>query len=596
MTARIGPARALAGTRWGEPLLAALIAGVSAAILIAVGPPPEDAPVHLYRTFLVRQGAVVWDNLWYSGHYPLSYGILFPGIAAVVGNLIVVLVGAVLSAAIFAMICMKEFGDAARWPARIFGVLAAAPLFTGLDSYSLGLATLLGVLSAAQSRRPRLAAVLCVATVAFSPLAFAFLCVIIGALGFVRRARSRDHQMELGLGLGMAVAGALFVGVLLAFPNGGIYPFNGWDLLAVLGLCVAGGALALRDRRGRVIAAILALWGAACVVSFALPSPLGDNIARLRGLALPVVLLAALLAGFRPRWLTVIALTLALANNVVPYLMLFPDQANRRPSRASFWAPSIDYLRAHLRPGDRVEVVPTAAHWEAYFLPRAGLPLARGWFRQLDPPSLYDGRLDAVTYLGWLRRSAVRYVVLPHARLDQAGGPTEARIVSGHPGSFTLVSRNPNATIYALRGSRSLLTGAAGDRILGFGHTDISGLLAAPGSHLLRVRYMPYWKVDRGEVCLRRDPSGLTRIEAAKAGAFRLRVDQSLAGLVSRFLDRGTPEGCPPAWRPARESGAPQAPPPMVTSPGSVGPRCVPHRLGRQNGNSLRFGGASGDA
>ena len=68
-------------------IVAALTAGF-AALVHAIGPAPGDAPVHLYRTFLVRDGALIWDNFWYAGTYPLaSYSLLYYLPAALIGNL-----------------------------------------------------------------------------------------------------------------------------------------------------------------------------------------------------------------------------------------------------------------------------------------------------------------------------------------------------------------------------------------------------------------------------------------------------------------------------------------------------------------------------
>ena len=104
-----------------------------AAFILAVGPEPGDAPAHLYRTFLVEHGIVLWDNLWYAGQYPLaSYSLLYYFPAAAVGNLPLVLGAAVAATLLFALISYREWGPSARWPTRIFGVLAAAPMFTGL--------------------------------------------------------------------------------------------------------------------------------------------------------------------------------------------------------------------------------------------------------------------------------------------------------------------------------------------------------------------------------------------------------------------------------------------------------------------------------
>ena len=54
--------------------------------------------------------------------------------------------------------------------------------------------------------------------------------------------------------------------------------------------------------------------------------------------------------------------------------------------RAAYWAPAgISFLHARDRQ-HRVEVVASWGHWEADYLPRAGIPIARGWFRQDDFP------------------------------------------------------------------------------------------------------------------------------------------------------------------------------------------------------------------
>ncbi len=485
---------------------------------------------------MLRQGALVWDNLWYGGHYPLSYGLLDPLLASVVGQPAVLVVGAVLSAGIFATICLRQFGDAARWPVRAFGVLAAAPLFTGLDSYSLGLTCVLGALLALQLRRPWLAGALGAAALASSPLAFAFLCLVLAGLLVSRRLPRPDRRTAVWALISVGAAALAGLAVLRAFPNGGQYPFSAWDLALVLALCTSAGALAYRSTAGRPIAAVLALWGLACVGSFLIASPVGDNITRLRGLALPVALIAAGLVRFRPRWLAVLAVSLAAVNNVGPYLTMIPDGLDRRPAHAAFWAPAIGYLAAHRAPGYRVEVVPTAAHWEAYWLPRAGVPLARGWFRQLDPPSLYDGRLRPATYLRWLRDTGTGFVLRPHTRLDQTGGPVEARVVGEIAPQLRPVFDGGGVTVYALRRPSPILSGAPGDRITQLGHTAIAGVTARGGAHLLRVRYMPYWRVTLGDVCLRRGPRGLTVLEARRPGPFRLSVDQSPGSLVERIV------------------------------------------------------------
>src|SRR5262245_47749504 len=82
-----------------EVVRSGLIALATAAVIVVVGPAPGDAPAHLYRTFLVERGDLVWDNLWFGGHYPLvSYSLLYYFPAALVGNLTLLLLSSLLAA------------------------------------------------------------------------------------------------------------------------------------------------------------------------------------------------------------------------------------------------------------------------------------------------------------------------------------------------------------------------------------------------------------------------------------------------------------------------------------------------------------------
>ena len=258
--------------------------------------------------------------------------------------------------------------------------------------------------------------------------------------------------------------------------------------MAVL-VVTALGVLVAREARGAgPLVAFYALWGLGSVVVYIVPSPLGDNWTRLSAFVFPVMLLTASLAGFRPRRLVVLALAAALAYNLVPYALLLPSRLDNETQKASFWRPAIRFLRAHEQPGFRVEVVPTAEHWESYWIPKAGFPLARGWYRQLDVadnPALYRNNLDANAYRSWLRSNAVRYVLLSTTTpLDWDGGPQEARVVRGPHSGLQLVFRSRNWTIYELPHATPLLTGPADPVVTSFGHTTIGG-------HGLRVRPLP---------------------------------------------------------------------------------------------------------
>ena len=246
-------------------IIRSLVTAAIATMLLLAGPAPGDAPAHLYRTLLVRHGVYVWDNFWYAGHYPLaSYSLLYYLPAAVVGNLPLVFAAAVVSTALFASIVYREWGAAALWPSRVFGVLAPAPLFTGLYSYSLGFATMLGALRALQSRRTWPVIVLAALTVGFSPLAFAFLCLVLVA---VWSAHRRISRRSLVVGAGVVAAAGIQFAVLDLFAVPGRYPFHAVQLLGVLG--VSGlASVARRAHRGRPIAAFFAVWALGSVVAF----------------------------------------------------------------------------------------------------------------------------------------------------------------------------------------------------------------------------------------------------------------------------------------------------------------------------------------
>jgi hypothetical protein len=532
VAARLGELPVLSRRR--ELLLAAALTAALGAILLAVGPAPGDAPVHLYRTFLVRDGALVWDNFWYAGTYPLaSYSLLYYLPAALVGNLPLVFAAAVASTVLFSSIALREWGRAALWPSRVFGVLAAAPMFTGLYAYSLGFMAMLATLKLLQLRRLRLAALLAALTVGFSPLAFVFLCLIVASYAVSRRQIARR---DVWFGAGLAFAAGIEVAALVLFPvSTGSYPFHWIDFAGVMLVTVLGVLLARRARAAAPLVAFYALWGLSSIVVYLVPSPLGDNWTRLSAFVFPVMLLTGSLADFRPRRLVALALATAFAFNIVPYLLLIPSRLDNETQQASFWQPAIGFLRAREQPGYRVEVVPTAEHWEADWIPRAGFPLARGWYRQLDEadnPVLYSQQLDASSYRQWLRSAAVEYILLSRtAPLDWDGGPREASILRAPRSGFRVVFRSANWTIYELPRATPLLTGPAHPVVTSFGHTVIRGRVFAPGRYLLRAHYNPYWRLAGGG-CVAPGPDKMTILDVTGAERFALGVPGTPAGLV----------------------------------------------------------------
>src|SRR5262249_52146365 len=151
------------------------------------------------------------------------------------------LAAAVVSAVLFRSLARAEWGDAALWPSRVFGICAAAPLFTGLYAYSLGFAAMLAAVRALQSRRVAAACVLAALTLGFSPLAFAFLCLILASVVVVRR---RVTPVVVGTGVTIALLAVFEVVVLRLFPTNGTYPVHLVNAGCLLGVCALGALLA----------------------------------------------------------------------------------------------------------------------------------------------------------------------------------------------------------------------------------------------------------------------------------------------------------------------------------------------------------------
>lgn len=521
-----------------EMLIAGGLACVGAALLVALAPPTGDAPAHLYRTLLVREGVYVWDNLWYGGHYPLaSYSLLYYLPAALVGNLPLVFAGVVVSAALFASIVEREWGTAGIWPARAFAVLAAGPIFVGTYSYALGLAAGLGALRSLQGGRRWLAAGVAALTLGFSPLAFVFLCIVLLALVLVRRVGR--HTLAFGAALGGIAAVQL--AALVFFPSSGPYPFRVLELAAVLTVSVLGAELARRSRHGALLGAFFLVWGAGSILMFAVSTPVGENLTRLRSIVFPLMLMTAFLARFRPRWLAATALSAALIYNVAPYAGAALDRTDVRASHRAFWAPAVTFLAERSSPNYRVEVVPTFDHWEAYWLPRAGVPLARGWYRQIDIARnelFYDKPLPASVYRTWLRGMGVRFVVLPNTRLGQKGEEREAALLRSGSSGLRQVFVSPQLRIFEVSRPQPILTGPGSPVVTRLDHAGIEGRLPEVGSYRLKIRYTRYWRLRAGAVCVEHARGGMTVLKATRPGPFALAVPQGPAGLVRSLVAR----------------------------------------------------------
>jgi hypothetical protein len=519
------------------------IAGCVALLLALVVPRGGDAAAHLYRTFLVEHGAPLWDNLWFAGQYPLvSYSLFYYLPAALLGNNLLAAAGVVSSALLFASLVVHAWGRVARWPAYSFAALAGGQFFTGDYPYTLGFTALLASLVALQRGRTWVAVGCAALTLGCSPLAFLFLCLALGAL-FLRSSRRRWREALVALPI-VALAG-VELAALTIFPSPRLsYPFTVWRFVLAVPVGVLGFALSRRSRAGRPLASLFSVWTMATVVGYLVPSPVGHNVLRPETLVFPLMLLAALLANFRPRWLAIPAVVAAFVANVGPYTTTAVARADRA-AKISFWQPLLGYVAAHSSSDYRLEVAPTINHWEAYYVPESGFPIARGWYQQLDTgdnPSLYRHPLTPAAYRAWLRSVGVRYVIVARTPPASEGASEQRLLLSGRSG-LQKVFTSPSGSIYELRHATPILTGTAPASISSQSHSSITGWVSRAGEYLLRVHYTPYWTLTAGALCLRPGPNDMTELEVREPGRFALRAPEGAKSVLSIIFDGDARQG-----------------------------------------------------
>jgi hypothetical protein len=185
--------------------------------------------------------------------------------------------------------------------------------------------------------------------------------------------------------------------------------------------------------------------------------------------------------------------------------------------------------------------VATAEHWPAAYLPDAGIPIVRGWYRQSDFPQnelLYDAKLGAASYEQWLRRMGVRYVVLADAPADYSSRAEAALVRSGATSLFS-VFHSAHLTVYELPDASPIVTGPSPATVLWLWPSRLVFVAGTRGEYQVKVRWSPYWRTGQG--CVSRTGNGLVRLAVPHAGlvelSFGLDVQhglQALTGLSPR--------------------------------------------------------------
>ena len=491
-----------------EALLSAAAAASLAAVLLWLGPPGTDFAAHSYqRTLFLEHGYVLWNNFWYAGRYSfVTYSLLYYPLAAVFGIKVLALASVAAAALAFTVVVGREWGPASRLSTRSFGVLWAGIVLSAAFPFALGAALALLALWALQAGRRWRFALLAVLSLAASPLAFLLLATLLAGIGIARRGAGL-----VGPAAVLAVGAAAEVLLYRIFPTAGRYPFPLLHLGAVALFCGYGVLLTRGVERARPLRWILVTYLGIAVVSFAVHSELGGNVERLRYAALPIALLVASLRGWRPLWFVLPGVALAMSWNVTPLWTGFAGGESDPAVSVAYWTPAVRFLHRHLSPDFRVEAVDTTGHWAAVYLPEAGIPLVRGWYRQADFPgnAILYGRFGPRAYRRWLRSLGVGYVVRTDAPPDYSAAAEDELLRSGRSG-LPVVFRSAHETIYAVPRPRPLVTGPGPARVTALGETDMHVAVGAPGTYRLAVRYSPYWKAEPG--CVSAGGDGMVRL------------------------------------------------------------------------------------
>jgi hypothetical protein len=528
----VGPSQAAQVRPATELAVAAAVATSLAALLAWFGPPGTDLAAHVYqRAVFLEHGFELWNNFWYAGRYSfVTYSLLYYPLAALVGINLLAVISIAVAAVAFAVVVRREWGPAARWSGRAFAVVWAGMVLSAAFPFVLGMAFAMLALWALQTGRRWQFGCLTALALAASPLAFLLLALVLGAVALSRHAR----EIAFLPAAIVLTAGAAWILVWRLFPTEGRYPFPAPSLAAACVFCLLGVALTWRVERARLLRSIFVVYLTANVVSYVVPSTVGENIARLRFAAIPLAILTLSLRNWRPRSVAVVALLLAALWNVMPLAASFIRDSKDPSVSASYWQPAIGFLQENLTPSYRVEVVDTTGHWAARYLPGVGIPLARGWYRQDDFPAnevLYD-RLGRQTYLAWLHSLAVRYVVLTDAAADYSSRAEAALLRRGRSG-LRPVFHASHLTIYEVPSAQPLVTGPGPSRVTKLTERNISITVAQPGSYRVAVRYSPYWQTSQG--CIAKGRDEMLRLNAARGGPIVLSFDFEARRLLQPF-------------------------------------------------------------
>ncbi len=473
------------------------LAAALAIAYLAVAPESQDLAAATFRADLFSEhGFVLWNNQWYSGHYLLSYSVLFPPLGAWLGVRLTGALAVVAAAVVFAAFARSRFGDRALIPSLWFAAALAAWLVTGRIPFLLAVPFGLGAVFAADRDREGSAASLAVLATLASPVVGLF-------VGLAGVAVALAGQWRRGIVLALA-AGIPMLALNLAFPVGGQEPFVFSAFIAIP--LVALLALWLVPNEYRALRIGVTLYALLALAVFVIPNPLGGNVTRLGALLAGPVLALALWP--RGRWVVLaVSLPLLYWQLIAPVRDVRKAAGDESTERA-FYEPllaELDSLEAQAG-SFRLQIPPTKNRFEAaYVAPEH--PIARGWLRQLEHEDFdlfTEGRLDAMSYRAWLEDHAVAYVAVPNAPRDYLA-EDEVELIEGGLDYLAPVWSGEGWELYEVTEPTPL-----GAMVTSPDSFEVDG----EGRHEVAIEHSPYFSVVEGEGRVSEGKGGETIVDA----------------------------------------------------------------------------------
>ncbi len=468
-------------------------------------PGGDIAAQDAWAAFAKAHPGSAYDLAWYGGMHPVSYSAISPYLMAVLGVRPTMVVAGAMSAALLAVLLERSRHVPHPMLPAVFGALAlTGNAVSGRVTFGLGLLFGLAALVVAfawttdRTHRPAVAWLRIVVLVSLTALTTAASGVAGLFLGLVAAALWLTGRHRLSYAVGLPPVAVVAVSAWL-FPLSGVQPM-GW-VSAILPTIAGLTAVLLFPKEWRLLRVLGLVYLVAVQLAWLVPSPIGTNISRLGLIFAGVGLVATLPTRAWVRSLAASVLGRTVAAGLVAAALITSvswqvglaarDAISTAPpeSLSLDLEPLVQQLQDRGAGLGRVEVVPTASHREAAAL-APYVNLARGWNRQADADRnrlfYRDRPLTEKAYERWLRRWAVRFVVLSTATPDDAA-VDEAELVAGGLPFLEKVWSDDHWTLYAVRKPRPLVSKPA--TVLGFDAAMITLYTPRPGPVVVRVTY-----------------------------------------------------------------------------------------------------------